>query len=109
MSTRQYKKQIWTGKTARTLELLHEEQEPKTPLEILIEEEEQTIQERRYKHFAKKVRKVLARISKRQRECVNLYFLKSLRITEIAKELSITKQAVDYYLKQAVKNLKKLV
>ena len=107
--TRQYKKQIWSGKSARTLELLREEQEPKTPVDILIEEEEGDALERKYKHFIKRVRKVLTRISKRQRECIELYFLKNMRITDIAKRLAITKQAVNIYLKRALKSLKELV
>jgi len=97
------------GKTARTLELLQEEQEPKTPADILIEAEEEDALERKYKHFTKRIRKVLTRLSKRQRQCVELYFLRNMRITDIGKRLSITKQAVDYYLKQAIKNLRKLI
>ena len=97
------------GKTARTLELLQEEREPKTPADILIEAEEEDALERKYKHFTKRIRKVLTRLSKRQRQCVELYFLRNMRITDIGKRLSITKQAVDYYLKQAIKNLRKLI
>lgn len=107
--TRQYKKQIWVGKTARTLELLREEQEPKTPVDILIEAEEEDALERKYKHFTKRVRKVLTKLSRRQRQCIELYFLKNMRITDIAKRLAITKQAVDIYLKRAIKSLKDLV
>lgn len=107
--TRQYKKQIWVGKSARTLELLQEEREPKTPIDILIEAEEGDALERKHKHFTKRVKKSLMRISKRQRQCVELYFLRNMRITDIAKKLGVTKQAVDIYLKRAIKNLKDLV
>lgn len=107
--TRQYKKQIWVGKSARTLELLQEEQEPKTPVDILIEAEEDGALERKYKHFTKRIKKVLTKISKRQRQCIELYFLKNMRITDIAKRLSITKQAVNIYLKRAIKSLKNLL
>jgi len=107
--TRQYKKQIWSGKTASTLELLQEERKPKTPVDILIEAEEEDALERKYKHFTKRIRKALTKISKRQRQCIELYFLRNMRITDIAKKLAVTKQAIDYYLKQAIKNLKKLV
>lgn len=107
--TYQYKKQIWVGKSARTLELLQEEREPKTPIDILIEIEGGDALERKYKHFTKRVKKVLTRISKRQRQCIELYFLRNMRITEIGKRLSITKQAVDIYLKRGMKSLKNLV
>ena len=109
MKTRQYKKQIWSGKTARTLELLQEEREPKTPLDILIEEEAGDASERKYKHFTKRIKKVLARISERQRQCIELYFLKNMRVTDIAKRLAITKPAVSIYLKRAINNLKNSV
>jgi len=88
---------------------LQEEREPKTPVDILIDVEEEDALERKYKHFTKKVKKSLMKISKRQRQCVELYFLKNMRVTDIAKKLSITKPAVSIYLKRAIKNLKYLV
>jgi len=102
-------KQIWRGKSARTLELLREEQEPKTPLEILIEEEENEldISRKKQKYIKKEVRKALSRLSLRQRQCVKLYFIKNRKQKEIGEILGISHQAVSECLKFARNNLKK--
>jgi len=105
---KQYK-EIFRGKTARTLELLREEQEPKTPLEILIEEEENEfdVTQKKHEHLAKVVRKALKSLTPKQRQCIKLYFIKNKKQKEIGKILGISQQAVSEYLNCAKNNLKK--
>jgi len=105
---KQYK-EVFRGKTARTLELLREEQEPKTPLEILIEEEENEfdVAQKKQEHLRKEVRRALSNLSLRQRQCIKLSFMKQKTQQQIANELKISRNTVKWYIEQARKNLKK--
>lgn len=105
---KQYK-EIFRGKTARTLELLREEQEPKTPLEILIEEDEFDITRKRHKHFIKEIRRTLKSLTLRQRQCIRLYFIKNKKQVEIAQILGIRQNVVTAHLAKAKRKLKKLL
>jgi len=105
---KQYK-EIFRGKTARTLELLRKEQEPKTPLEILIEEEENEFDviQKKQKHLIKMVKKALKSLTPKQRQYVKLYFIKNKKQNEIGEILGVSHQAVSECLKSAKNNLKK--
>jgi len=107
---KQYK-EIFRGKTARTLELLREEQEPKTPLEILIEEEENEfdVAHKKHKHLIKMVKKALGKLTIQQKKCIKKYFIKKKTQVEIAKELNISKPAVCQLIRRGKNNLKNFV
>jgi len=110
MCPKQYK-EIFRGKTARTLELLREEQEPKTPLEILIEEEknEFDVTQKKQEHLVKEVRRALKSLTLRQRQCIRLYFTRNKKQKEIAQILGINQNVVTVHLARAKKKLKKVL
>lgn len=49
----------------------------------------------------------MSRLTERQTEVIQLYFYKSMTLQEIAEELGITKPAVHYAMKGALKKIRK--